>query len=351
MPEAMIDARQALTESLRRLVIRSPTSFSFGDDPPVDVRTLPPVASWGPGMQYSSVVPRADPLVSAIQALLYDRCYAQRSSPPASLSTPGQSVDPAFARALVAANGGRERWEKGWTIHQFGPNGQVFVRKGDRERAAVPGSFIFDGVPGWTPQIGAMVSLRVPHESFDAQPGYYFAFGDVLDELADQMTLVRLYFHCSAESAPRLIGELTGSLNRFQTPFQLKAPAAPGFYGRTDAAVLYVAARHFSVVARIVALVRHEIALEPTTPLFTKRLWPGIGAAVEPGSGESFGTHRCRLTAEGVVSAWRADGGQDIERRLTAVAARFAVDGFDLDRPWLGPSGVDPFDIAALAIR
>jgi hypothetical protein len=213
----------------------------------------------------------------------------------------------------------------------------------------MPGAFIFDGIPGMAPQIGATVSVRVPHDTFDVQPGYYFAFGDALDELADQLTLVRLYFNCSPDSAVLLMGELTAALNRFQTPFQLKTPATPALYGRTDAAVLYIGVRYFPITARIVASVLDKVPVETATPLFTKRLWPGVGAAVEPGSGESFGSHRCRLTAEGIVDAWRQGGGQETPKRMAAVAARFAAAGLDLQRPWLGPVGVDPFTIPEAA--
>ena len=163
-----------------------------------------------------------------------------------------------FAAKLSAANSGKERWDRGWIIQQFGPNGQVFVRKGDSERAAMPGAFIFDGPPGMAPQMGSQITIRAPCGTLDAQPGYYFAFGETLDELADQLSLTRLYFHCPVQSAVSLVGELAGALNRFQTPFQLKTPAAPTLYGRTDAAVLYVAQRYFPIVARIVSQAREK---------------------------------------------------------------------------------------------
>jgi hypothetical protein len=282
-------------------------------------------------------------LARGIQATLYDRCYAERRD-----GAESGRADPAFVARLRAANSGRERWDRGWIIQQFGPNGQVFVRKGDRERAAMPGAFIFDGPPGMAPQFGSQVSLRAPSEALDAQPGYYFAFGETLDELADQLSLTRLYFHCPAESAASLVGELTAGLNRFQTPFQLKTPIAPAHYGRTDAAVLYVAQRYFPIAARVVAQIRQSFRLEAETPLFAKALWPGIGAAVEPGSGESFGSHRCRLTAEGIVNAWR-QGEQGVDARLEAIARSFRSEGLDLERPWLGVTGHDPFELPQTA--
>ena len=143
-----------------------------------------------------------DLLVKAIQGTLYDRCYTRRE-PRIAQAAGAPAADADFARRLAAANEGNERWDKGWVIHQFGPNGQAFVRKGDRERVAIPGAFIFDAAPGMTPQIGASVSLRVPIETFEAQPGYYFAFGETLDELADSLSVMRFYFHCRPKPPPR----------------------------------------------------------------------------------------------------------------------------------------------------
>ena len=289
-PDRRPDPHGELLEVLEKFEIRSPVAFSFDGEPESDVRSLQPAPGLGAPAQGD------DMLVKAIQAVLYDRCYARR--PPraaAAGATQAPAPDVEFARQLAAANAGRERWDRGWIIHQFGPNGQAFVRKGDRERVAVPGAFIFEAALGMAPQIGSIVSVRAPSETYDAQPGYYFAFGETLDELADNLSLTRLYFHSRAENAALLVSELTGALNRFQTPFQLKTPTAPAFYGRIDAAVLYVGARYFPITARIVAVVREKVRLEAATPLFTKALWPGVGAAVEPGTGESFGSHRCRL--------------------------------------------------------
>jgi hypothetical protein len=342
-PDRRPDPRDELIGVLEKFDIRSPAAFSFDGEPESDVRSFQAAPGLGAPAQGD------DMLVKAIQAVLYDRCYARRIPRGSAVgATQAPAPDIEFARRLAAANAGRERWDRGWIIHQFGPNGQAFVRKGDRERVAVPGAFIFDAAPGMTPQIGSSVSVRAPSETYDAQPGYYFAFGETLDELADNLSLTRLYFHCGAKDAALLVSELTGALNRFQTPFQFKTPTAPALYGRTDAAVLYVGARYFPITVRIVAFVREKVRLEATTPFFTKTLWPGVGAAVEPGTGESFGSHRCRLTAEGIVDAWRR-GEQGAPGRYAATQARFAAAGLDLKRPWLGPGGVDPFDQAQQA--
>ena len=331
-----------LDAALGAFAIESPFKFSFSAEPGIDVRTIPAIRGWaGPMPAGSAERGDVQRLTEAIQATLYDRCYARRT--PAAVRAAPVASDPDLVRRLAAANAGKERWEGGWAIYQLAPNGQVFVRKGERERAALPGAFISESAIGMAPQIGTSVRLRVPRETLDAQPSYYFAFGETLDELADQLSLVRLYFHCDAAGAVALLGGLSRLLNEFQVPFQLKMPTAPAWYDRADAAVLYIGARYFAVSSRIVAHVRDIVSHLPDVPMFTKRLWPGIGAAVDPGTGESFGTHRCRLTAQGIVDAWQA-GAQDVSTRRAAVAARFTAFGLDLARPYLG-RGVDVLDL------
>jgi HopA1 effector protein family len=350
-PELPAELASELGAVLDAFQILAPLSFSFLGEPPVDVGAAAPGSGWvGAGLAAPNDSTSDDLLVKAVQSALYDRCYARRLGTPRMPSGDATVEDPDFAYLLSEANAGREHWDAGWTIYQFGPNGQIFVRKGERERAAMPGAFISDSVPGMAPQPGANVSLRAPREGRGIQPGYYFAFGETLDEAADQLDLVRLYFHCGAESAAPLFAALTSALNRFQVPFQMKAPTIPGLYDRTDAVVLYIGARYFTITVQIVTVALERVALEPAVPLFTKRLWPGIGAAVEPGTGESFGLHRCRLAAEGIVAAWR-EGKQDVTTRLAAVAAQFAAAGLDLAHPYLGPGRADRFLLPAPASR
>lgn len=330
------EQRAELEVALADFNIHDSLAFACGDGPIVDLGVAPP--QWVP----PGTVPSADgdPLVTAIQTIFYDRFYARRLAAAPDALAP----DPEFARRLASANNGRDGWEKGWVIRQIGPNGQVFVRKSDMERAAMPGHFILEA--DMAAQVGDNVSLRVRSGTFKVQPNYYFAFGEALDELAGQLSLVRVYFHCDAEAAVQLFAGLTPALNSFQIPFRMKAPAMPALYGRTDTVVLYIAARYFPVTARIVDGVREQLQLAPSVPLFTRRLWPGIGAAVDPGSNESFGMNRSRLVAEGIVDAWRA-GAQDVAARLAAIATRFSDAGLNFARPWLGAGMTDPFDVPA----
>ncbi len=251
-----VDACAAeLAEVLGAIAIFSPAAFAFNGGPPVDVASAAASGMWAQGMwqgmwaqgmwghgmwghgmwgqgawgEPSGAPPRGasgEPegrnpdaaLVQALQNALYDGCYAHRLGAPRAAPATTLADDPAFAQELARANAGSERWEPGWAIQQLAPNGQVFVRKGERERIAVPGAFISAIAPGMVAQPGGNVLLRAPAGALGVQPGYYFAFGETLEELAEQLSLVRFYFHCTADDAAPLLGALTSLLNCFQDP-------------------------------------------------------------------------------------------------------------------------------------
>jgi hypothetical protein len=106
--------------------------------------------------------------------------------------------------------------------------------------------------------------------------------------------------------------------------------------------VLYVARRFLGGTLRALAAEEAELSrhLRPGAPLFAKELFPGVGAADEPGTGESFGQARSRLLCEGVVDAWQR-GLQTREGRIEAVAARFARVGLSLAAPHLNEGMAD----------
>jgi hypothetical protein len=107
---------------------------------------------------------------------------------------------------------------------------------------------------------------------------------------------------------------------------------------------LYVAKRYYSMVATLIKDLRASLGdkLRPATPMFSQVLTDGIGVAEEPGTGESFGMHRCRLVAEGIVDAWLA-GQQTQAARHNAVHKRFALNGIDMLTPYLNHRSVNLF--------
>ena len=332
-----------LEPMLRAVAILGPATFLFRGEP-VQVRPGP-VQSL-PGFP-AHPLPES-PLVRDLQAQLYHRCYTRRLEEEQAAQGAQQfTPDPSFAQRLSASNRSQQRWEGGWIVYSLAANGSVSLHKGDRQRNAVPGEFIHYGVPGVPAQNGAMVSVYAPRESFTAQPGFYYIYGETLADVWDDHALVRFYFHSTSEGAPLLVEFLSTTLNRYQVPFRMKTLTEPSMYQRRDATVLYVARRHYGITARLVQDLPRDVAaaLRPSVPLFSRPLRDGVGIAEDPGTGESFGMHRCRMVAEGIVDAWmRSD--QSVEGRRAAIAARFTANGCSLDFPHLSPGSVDFSDVA-----
>ena len=326
---------EELRPILDAIAIVSPAAFFFrGESIAVQPGPVQPL----PGVP-AHPLPQM-PLVRELQSVLYTRCYAQRFEDPQ--PQPAFTSDPAYVQRLSAANHTRPRWEAGWVVYGVGANGQVSVQKGDCQRTVQAGEYLTTGPPGMPPQAGSVVTISAPRESAISQPGFYFLFGETLSDVWDEHHLLRFYFHATAEGAPMVIDALSAELNRYQIPYRMKALIEPALYLRTDAIVLYLARRYHQIAVRTILSLPPAVAgrLRPATPLFTLRLMPGIGLAEEPNTGESFGMHRCRLCAEGIVEAWQR-GDQSVPGRIAAIASQFSRGGFQIERPHLSPSSSD----------
>lgn len=278
-------------------------------------------------------------LISAINTSLYGMYYVRdTASEPVQ---PSQSLLP----NLSQANQTPDRWDPGWKIYQQSPDGRVMIQKGERSRTAVVGEYAANKWPGMAPVAGELVNLRVYPGTADMQQGFYYAFGSNLSDQFDDYELIRFYFNVPAHAAAELLYSLTTQLNRYALPFRYKTLVDASAYRRADAAVLYIAKRHYPMVAALIQDLHASLGnkLRPVTPMFCKTLADGIGVAEEPGTGESFGMHRCRLLAEGMVDAWLA-GSQNVDARANAVEKRFASNGIDMRTPYLNRQSVNLFE-------
>ncbi|HEX5339007.1 MAG TPA: T3SS effector HopA1 family protein [Gallionella sp.] len=320
--------REELAEIFAALQIHSLSAFTFRDGAPVLVNAQ------APGMAQ----PGHAALLNGLRDTLYSRCYT-RYCAPGEMSAP-QNLIP----QLMQANRSQDRWDPGWSIYQLGGDGRISVQKGERSRTAVTGEYATNKAPGMPPKVGDLVNLRVYPGSADLQPGFYFSFGNALSDQFDEYALLRFYFNIKAEGAAELLRAVSSRFNCFGIPYRYKTLTDVVSYTRADAAVLYVAKRYYHIAAALVsALVEPlDAYLRPQTPMFCKTLRPGIGLAEEPGTGESFGMHRCRLVAEGVIDAWMA-GSQSVEARMDAVQKRFSACGLALEASYLNAKSVDLF--------
>lgn len=274
-------------------------------------------------------------MIPLLTEALYGRCYVRRpGSPVPPPAAPG--VDDDLVPALSAANPGRERWEAGWQVYQALSTGRVVAERHGLSRFLWPGEFLSPDAPGMPPRPGTRITLWKPRDSATMQPGFYYVFPEGAWD--DDAPLVRIYWNVTPDGAPALTRAIVAALNGWGVPFRYKCLSRRSLYPRTDAAVLYMARRSWHLAAELLGPVHraHAGLLGADTPLFTRRLGRGVSLAEDPGTGESFGMHRCRLLADGLWAAWRA-GRKGTAERLDAVREAFGRAGVSVDRPWLSP--------------
>jgi hypothetical protein len=273
-----------------------------------------------------------DTLVNSLRDLFYNKCYVRDYAlDVATLVEPNQ-----FLMELRRANNTLDTWDEGWKIYQMDPSGRVSVQKAERSRSANPGEFTKHRYTGKVLKIGDIVSLRVYPGSSDMSDSFYFAFGATLTDQFDEFSLLRFYFNVASEHAADLLACLSQALNYYAIPYRFKTLSMPQLYRRADGAVLYVARRYYPILASLLSELAPDLLpkLRAQVPMFCKTFFPGIGLAEDPRNGESFGMHRCRLMALGIVNAWCAET-QTVESRLAAIRDSFSSQGIDLERPYL----------------
>ncbi|MFZ6640119.1 T3SS effector HopA1 family protein [Undibacterium sp. TC4M20W] len=319
--------REELNGIYAALQIHNQQSYALGSNTPIPVTST--------GAQTSP----AQALITAINNSLYGMYYVRDAAGEAAL--PSQNL----VANLSQANQTSDRWDPGWKIYQQSPDGRVMIQKGERSRTAMAGEYAANKWPGMPAQAGELVNLRVYPGTADMQQGFYYAFGSNLSDQFDDYELIRFYFNVPAHAAAELLYGLTAQLNRYALPFRYKTLVDASAYRRADAAVLYIAKRHYAMVAALMQDLHASLGskLRVATPMFCKTLMSGIGVAEEPGTGESFGMHRCRLVAEGMVDAWLA-GSQSVNARADAVQKRFAASGIDMRTPYLNRNSVNLFE-------
>ncbi len=328
-----LDELQPILDTVR---IVSPTCFTLAGER-VDTTRRPPPSSRDEFFD-------PDPLMSLLHRRLYAAFHAGSSG-----NDDGVAEQQRFVAGLSAANLSFDRWDKGWTIAETLASGAVIVEKRYRTRRANPGEFLSGTTPA-TVVRGTPVEIRFRREARVLQESFYYAFGGELEDDFARMHSVRYYLNMDAIAAPSVIGMLTGEFTTRAVPFACKCANSPAGFERRDPCVLYVGARHAQLVHYILLSLLPTLAphLRPAVPMLTHQLAPGLGFAEEPPGNDSFGSHRMRAVALGLIAAHK-EKRDDVESRRAAMLASFAKLGIDLDMPHLAASDADPFGLRRLS--
>lgn len=231
--------------------------------------------------------------------------------------------------------------EEGWREAGLDERGQVLAVR-DGLEVTVRSSQIMA-------RSGDTLTLRVRRVLPGRSPGFVsYRPGHAHEGLS--APIVRLYWNVPAWLAPVLAADLCRNLDRLEVPYGLKVAADPMSYGRADAAVLYVAAADLPASADVIARAHRRVApsMAKATPAMTLRVGGGLGLALDPATGESFGTFWCSILATAMDEAVRSDltPGQ----RPSAVLRQLVAGGLSIERPYLAGQSPPSAAIDSIAI-
>jgi HopA1 effector protein family len=232
---------------------------------------------------------------------------AERSSPVGLVNNMAWGLNLDFYTQLHESNCGQGFFDPGWSVTGE-IDGLLAVRKDEltlyverhlhiqpSEQAAV---------------IGEAIAIKMPPNRLKS--GCYLAVGDAGLVKNDTPTL-NIYFNLRSEGAAPVMSSLTQHLNVLQIPFTFQVPYDPLSYDRYDSGILYCAKSDYGVMRSALSTIYAENSsyFREETPLFTKRLAPGLAVAEEPSqkfsAQEDFGLNRCQILTNGLLMAYQQD--------------------------------------------
>ena len=166
--------------------------------------------------------------------------------------------------------------------------------------------------------------LRIPSVLPRRSPGFLMVHGSRGHSL-DGGDILRLYLSVPDPlGAPEVWGRTLTLLEEAGVRYQAKALSARSSYPRNDAIVVYLGSSSWPAVPALVEGLRGTEGLGTGASLYTASLAPGVAWAWEPDDAQvsdrtlSFGQHRSRLIAEGLVRAVRegTDRATEVARSL-----------------------------------
>ena len=277
---------------------------------------------------------------SRMTDLLYKEWFLQASKPVAP-DGPPQPVEVDFVGAIQAAHVLSGRFELGWTAQRSSNAGRVQAHEESSDpdlqltRTLRLGDYINLAAPGHRPRAGDPLAVGAVHA--EVEDGFWVCRNKQWWELSAHgilPSLTRVYFNVALAHATTAVQILSGALTDWDGPHAFKVSLGLDELQRPDSVVLYTPRDRFhgelhGLLAPAVRALDDHGALGEACPRLTARLHRGVGAADGDADGASFGTERCRLVADALLSAHRPD---NIEALVDEV---FQKAGLDAARPYL----------------
>ena len=270
-------------------------------------------------------------LINALTNTIYSKFYCGIKNDKHTSKLPPKTEREGFMNELSQANTSTNGFDYHWNIYNIDTKtGSVYVQKNGELRWLQPNSFQFVNPQQTQAAINTKVNLSRQKENRNLQPVFYHVFSNEM--FPQEAEIGRIYWNVTPEGASKLINILTTTLNDYKIPFQFKCLNHPELYVRSDSAVLYLSKKHVQIVAMIL---HHVIPnLEPylvdEIPMFTKKLYKGVGYAEDPGKGQSFGMSRSSTIATALVEAFQQE--KNAAQTFETVVNSLARKGMSLNR-------------------
>jgi HopA1 effector protein family len=238
-----------------------------------------------------------------------------------------RSRDDAFETRLLAATPHQSVVRSGSVVSADAQRVRIEL---DGVRVAIPAA-----EAGTAAAPGSRVAVRLPSCRPALSPGYWVTDGT--RALPARAPIVRLYVHLQTAGAVLASWQAAlAFLEARDVPYRAKATSMPALLPRRDALVVYLREPDLTAAAGLGERVAEVAEVGESVSVFAEQLSPGVAIAWEPSDprptmrGLSFGEHRSRATAEGLMRQARSRGHQTI-----ADAVRQALEeaGIDPHRP------------------
>ena len=287
----------------------------------------------------------------ALAEQLYGTWYARGSSAADDHADPPADQPSDLVAVLRAAHAAASRWEDGWIVERVGPAGKVAAERDGERRVLYRSDYLGPGRTCLVAAIGDRVVATARRDLVDPDGAWWRTRGRAWSEAAPPADLIRLYWNVALGELPRLFERLTTVLDRLDRPWMVKCAVDPAHHVRPDAVVAYLRRTDVLALRSEIDAVRlaAEVGARAGHPPFTLPVGPGLAVAADPGRHLSFGEHRCRLVADGVLASVAGDSSallDALSAAMDAVAERFSAEGFDPRRPWAAGPALLPWERA-----
>ena len=241
-----------------------------------------------------------------------------------------------FMNHLSLHNTSIIRYDLYWEVDQV-THDSIVVKKNGMLKKVKPNGYV-PVQPSIPLARGHLVNVLNKKEDRELQTYFYYVYGN--DQPTESEELIRFYFNFEPSEIHRLIRQLTSLFNKYELPFSFKCLNHPDYYHcRADGAVLYIEKRHRHLAWMLIK--KSYEALESyflsETPLFTYKIFPGLGFAENPGQHQSFGMTKSYIVSLIIINEYK------LQRKCTTkeITDILTAYGTDAKKPYLNvDSGV-----------